>query len=430
MKKTLFTLLAALLAFSFAQETSTQEANPEETVDPIVISVNGAEESLTNFNNRFEIAINSLAAAQGLQVDDALRQQLEPFKPQFLERRVTELVLLQEAVARGMSVDQTEVDAQVTEIKEGLPEGISFEVFLQGGGFSAEAQLREYITESSLLQIIVDTLQSEIVVSEETLANAYESRQADFATEEEVCARHILLDTVEDANDVLSELEGGADFAALAVERSTGPSGPTGGDLGCFGLGMMVAPFEEAVFAAEVDTPVGPVETQFGFHVILAYQKTEAGVASLEDVREELEQDLKAEQFNVVLDGLMASATVETFPELLVAAENTSEEEIVLDLVQLNNEAYFITDNSNLDPIQWLDEQVVKYNVDKDKVIAFFIEHYYEVDRLNDPFLPNTTTRSPNVFSRVAESIIAIKYDLTFDELVDLKVKGLENQWY
>jgi len=329
MKKILFTLLVALLAFSFAQETSTQEANPEESTDPIVISVNGAEESLSNFNNRFEIAINSLAAAQGLPVDDALRQQLEPFKPQFLERRVTELVLLQEATARGISVDETDVDTQVTEIKEGLPEGVTFDIFLQGSGFSDEAQLREYIAESSLLQNVVDTLQSEIEVSEESLAAAYEARQADFATDEEVCARHILLDTVEDANDVLSELEGGADFAALAAERSTGPSGPTGGDLGCFGLGMMVAPFEEAVFAAEVDMPVGPVETQFGFHVILAYQRTEAGVASLEDVQEQLEQDIKAEQFNVVLDSLMASATVETFPELLVAAEPVVEDEAV-----------------------------------------------------------------------------------------------------
>lgn len=329
MKRTLFTLLIALLAFSFAQDTSTQEANPEETTDPIVISVNGTEESLSNFNNRFEIAINSLAAAQGLPVDDALRQQLEPFKPQFLERRVTELVLLQEGAARGLSVDEAEVDTQVTEILEGLPEGITFDIFLQGSGFSDEAQLREYIAESSLLQNVVDTLQSEIEVSEETLATAYEARQADFATAEEVCARHILLDTEEDANDVLSELEGGADFAALAAERSTGPSGPTGGDLGCFGLGMMVAPFEEAVFAAEVDTPVGPVQTDFGFHVILAYQRTEAGVASLDDVRETLEQDLKAEQFNVVLDGLMASATVETFPERLVAAEPVVEEDAV-----------------------------------------------------------------------------------------------------
>ncbi len=329
MKKILFTLLVALLAFSFAQETSTQEANPEESTDPIVISVNGSEESLSNFNNRFEIAINSLAAAQGLPVDDALRQQLEPFKPQFLERRVTELVLLQEATARGISVDETDVDTQVTEIKEGLPEGVTFDIFLQGSGFSDEAQLREYIAESSLLQNVVDTLQSEIEVSEESLAAAYEARQAEFATDEEVCARHILLDTVEDANDVLSELEGGADFAALAAERSTGPSGPTGGDLGCFGLGMMVAPFEEAVFAAEVDMPVGPVETQFGFHVILAYQRTEAGVASLEDVQEQLEQDIKAEQFNVVLDSLMASATVETFPELLVAVEPVVEDEAV-----------------------------------------------------------------------------------------------------
>jgi len=83
------------------------------------------------------------------------------------------------------------------------------------------------------------------------------------------CVRHILLETETDAGDVLTELEGGADFATLAAERSTGPTGPNGGDLGCAPVANYVAEFADAVTAAELGAFVGPVETQFGFHVIL-----------------------------------------------------------------------------------------------------------------------------------------------------------------
>ena len=86
--------------------------------------------------------------------------------------------------------------------------------------------------------------------------------------EEQVWARHILLEDEETAQDLLDQLDEGADFGDLAREFSTGPSGPTGGDLGWFARGQMIEPFEEAAFAAEVGDIVGPVETQFGFHII------------------------------------------------------------------------------------------------------------------------------------------------------------------
>ncbi|MGD2027423.1 MAG: peptidyl-prolyl cis-trans isomerase [Anaerolineales bacterium] len=86
--------------------------------------------------------------------------------------------------------------------------------------------------------------------------------------EEQVWARHILLENEDTAQDLLDQLDEGADFGDLAREFSTGPSGPSGGDLGWFAQGQMVEPFEEAAFAAEVGEIVGPVETQFGFHII------------------------------------------------------------------------------------------------------------------------------------------------------------------
>ncbi len=87
-------------------------------------------------------------------------------------------------------------------------------------------------------------------------------------TVEVPCSSHILLETEADALDVLAELDGGADFATLAMERSTGPSGPSGGVLGCTDPNQFVEPFRDAIVGAPVGTFIGPVETQFGFHVI------------------------------------------------------------------------------------------------------------------------------------------------------------------
>lgn len=94
------------------------------------------------------------------------------------------------------------------------------------------------------------------------------------------CVSHILLETEEDAQVVLNRVESGEDFATVAIEASTGPSGPNGGDLGCAPSSQYVGPFAEAVDAAEVGEFVGPVETEFGFHVLVV-NRTEVDGRSL-----------------------------------------------------------------------------------------------------------------------------------------------------
>jgi peptidyl-prolyl cis-trans isomerase C len=81
-------------------------------------------------------------------------------------------------------------------------------------------------------------------------------------------ARHILVPTKEQCDDLKKQIDGGADFAALAREHSKCPSGQQGGELGEFGPGQMVKEFDEVVFRDEVGKPHGPVQTQFGFHLI------------------------------------------------------------------------------------------------------------------------------------------------------------------
>lgn len=81
-------------------------------------------------------------------------------------------------------------------------------------------------------------------------------------------ARHLLVDSEEKCNELKAAIEGGADFAELARQHSSCPSGRNGGDLGEFGPGMMVPEFDKVVFSAEVGTVQGPVKTQFGYHLL------------------------------------------------------------------------------------------------------------------------------------------------------------------
>lgn len=125
-------------------------------------------------------------------------------------------------------------------------------------------------------------------------------------TAEVPCSSHILLESEDEALAVVAELEAGADFATLAVERSTGPSGPAGGELGCTDPNTFVAEFRDAIIDAPVGTIIGPVQTQFGFHVITVTGTEEQALGG--PVREEL--------VNAAVLGAISQLEVETDPAI------------------------------------------------------------------------------------------------------------------
>ncbi|HFQ15592.1 MAG TPA: peptidylprolyl isomerase, partial [Rhodobacteraceae bacterium] len=111
----------------------------------------------------------------------------------------------------------------------------------------------------------IDEITAE-ALTQEALQAAYDAQYANAEPVPEYNASHILVETEEEAKAIIGELENGADFAELAKEKSTGPSGPNGGALGWFSEGMMVAPFEAAVIGLEPgQVSPAPVQTQFGW---------------------------------------------------------------------------------------------------------------------------------------------------------------------
>ena len=160
-----------------------------------------------------------------------------------------------------------------------------------------------------LSSVVINELRTN-AVTERALQAAYTAKFPVGSGEQEYKASHILVETEQKARELLALLDGGADFSGLATEHSTGPSGPRGGDLGWFGKGQMVAPFEKAVMGMEAGTYTGPVQTQFGYHLIFLNDRRETSSPAFEDVRSELEVEIQNTAVEEQLRGLMATANV------------------------------------------------------------------------------------------------------------------------
>lgn len=159
-------------------------------------------------------------------------------------------------------------------------------------------------------------------LTNEAIQIAYDAYVDDTASREQVTASHILVETEDEAKAVIAQLNDGADFAALAKEKSTGPSGPNGGELGSFGRGQMVPAFETAAFSM----PAGsysetPVQTQFGWHVIKVDDKGIEDAPSLEDMRDQLVANLSRQSFSRIVEELRVGSSLEVRPLEDVMAE-------------------------------------------------------------------------------------------------------------
>ena len=151
-------------------------------------------------------------------------------------------------------------------------------------------------------------------IGEDEIAASYDDRYADADMGMEYDASHILVETEEAAVNLIDKLQAGADFVELAKEFSTGPSGPGGGALGWFGLGMMVPPFEAAVVAMEKGAISSPVKTDFGWHVIKLNDTRAISAPALDEVRDEIIAELQRIAIERRIDELRQQATISRTP--------------------------------------------------------------------------------------------------------------------
>ena len=177
---------------------------------------------------------------------------------------------------------------------------------------AVQARVREF--ESAAIQQAYMERKIAAQVTEEEILSVYEETIGNAEGPEEVRASHILVKTEEEGVNILEELADGGDFAELARKHSTGPTGPSGGDLGYFTVDAMVEPFATAAFALEIGA-IGPdpVKTQFGWHVIKVVDKRRKPPANLEESRARIQDLLTREFITAHMAELRADAEIETF---------------------------------------------------------------------------------------------------------------------
>ncbi|MEL6766839.1 MAG: peptidylprolyl isomerase [Pseudomonadota bacterium] len=203
-----------------------------------------------------------------------------------------------EILGRGL-IDQL-ID-QTLLADKALEEGINDRASVQ---FQLENQMRAVLAEAYMRAAVEER------VNEEAIRAEYDARFADVEPETEVRASHILVETEEQAAELKAELDGGADFAALAAEHGTDGTAQRGGDLGYFVMNDMVQPFAEAAFALETGTVSEPVQTQFGWHLITVVDKRPRAAPAFEAVASDIAQELVQEAQRAVVAELREGAEV------------------------------------------------------------------------------------------------------------------------
>lgn len=164
---------------------------------------------------------------------------------------------------------------------------------------------RSYMAGKALQAVV------QAAVTDEALQAAYDEKYTNAPAAKEYSAQHILVDSEEKAKELKAQIDGGADFAELAKANSTDTgSAVNGGDLGWFGLGMMVKPFEDAVVAATPGTVVGPVQTDFGWHIIKVNEARDAAKPTIDEVREELASELEQKAVEAHVTELTGKAEI------------------------------------------------------------------------------------------------------------------------
>ncbi len=226
------------------------------------------------------------------------QQPIDQLFPLALEQTINARILEREAKKSNVASSE-DVAQQVKEAKQTIDEQVKAE----------KAEIEKNIVRTAYVQQLLEK-----EITDEQIKSEYDQYVASFAAQEEVKARHILLETEDAAKAVIKKLEEGANFEELAKSESTGPSATQGGDLGYFIQGQMVPAFSDAAFAMEAgDYTKTPVQTDFGFHVIKVEDKRQTQPAPMEELKPFIEQELKRNVLGDKLQTWRNDLSIETY---------------------------------------------------------------------------------------------------------------------
>ena len=280
--------------------------------------------------------IKRYTAMGSLSDPTSLAEATSHLRKEALDHLVLQRLLQREAAAKGVAVTDADVDAF---LKEKLPPETTLESVAESQGITV-ADIRSDIANGLTIEKYLETIVADLAdVSDDEAKAEYDKIAAEnpnaFKKPESVQASHILVKVEKGADDATKaaarakidelrqKIADGADFAEVAKENSDCPSKQRGGDLGSFGRGQMVKPFEEAAFTQPIGE-LGPVvETDFGYHIIKVTDRTEAGERTFDELKDQLKEYLgnqrKEKKVSEYIESVRTGAKIETFlPEIVI----------------------------------------------------------------------------------------------------------------
>lgn len=287
--------LAAPAAFA-AEEKKAAEA-------PVAM-VNGATIGKSEYDAAVQSYERQVKAMGGLKT----KEEMASFKKEVLDNLINSELLYQQAKKEGVKVDDAAVNAEYTKWKGQFPGDAEYKKVMEEWKLD-EGDLKEQIRKNAMINQFIDKkFAKEGEVPEAEIKAYYDAHPEYFKKAEQVRASHILVKVEPNATEAqkaeakkkLQEIKGRIDkgeaFDFVAKTASDCPSKDNGGDLGYFGRGQMVKPFEDTAFSLEPGKMSDIVETQFGYHLILVKEKKPEGPVPFEEVKPKIAEFLKREQ--------------------------------------------------------------------------------------------------------------------------------------
>ncbi len=308
-------------------DTSSAEREPiGEVAGEAAAIVNGTVIPLKAFNGQVQ-AIVQQYAGQGINIPE---EQLGDLKLKVINNLVDQELIYQDAVSKGLVVSNEAVSLQLEAIKGQFPDEATYLNVLSSQGMTEE-EVRSDVGKTLLVEDYVTGKFGPLIrIEDSDIADFYTENSQYFTTPEQVRASHILIkvepeaeesvkkDALDRINAIKVRLDAGEEFSELARTMSEGPSNVNGGDLGAFGRGQMVKPFEDAVFAMNVGEVSDVVETQFGYHLIRLTAKNAAGTVPLEEVKGQIADHLNQLRMVEMINGYVATIKPDAVIEILV----------------------------------------------------------------------------------------------------------------
>lgn len=245
--------------------------------------------------------LNSISGYDDAVLSSMNQSVIVSLKKSILDQLINYELFYQQAQKEKVKISNDEINLEIDKIKDDFSSTEEFIEALKVNNTTL-VKLKENIKRQLIINSISEKIRNQVIISNEDLVKYYNKNKESLLEFEQVHARHILLETEEEANNILLQLkEGLTDFAELAKEKSIGPSAPSGGDLGFFTRGQMVKEFEDAAFSLEPGEISEVVQSQFGYHIIKSEEKKEEYSPTFEEAKERINDILKYQRENEAL---------------------------------------------------------------------------------------------------------------------------------